>query len=80
MLKVSKQSKLASDEVIERASRFFGPGGEQLEETHRDACCISFQGGGGFVTVSVDDRGKKREVDVETREFDHQAERFLDEL
>ena len=77
MIKIAKQTRLASEEVIVRASKFFGRGGEGLEETERNPCCISFEGGGGYVSISIYDEEKPRMVDIETREFEHQAKQFL---
>ena len=80
MKKIATQTKLGPEEVIDRAAKFFGKGGEGLEETMRNSCCISFKGGGGFVSVSIYDEEKKRTVDVETREFEYPSKRFLEML
>ena len=80
MIKIAKQTRLASEEVMVRASKFFGQGGEGLEETERNPCCISFEGGGGYVSISIDDGEKHRLVNVETREFEYQAKQFLGKL
>jgi len=77
MILISKKSRLNPDEIIAKAGRYFGKGGEGLDETERGACCISFSGAGGFVTVSVSDEISQREVDVEAREFEYQAKQFL---
>lgn len=77
MLRISKESRLAPGEILSKASRFFGKGGEGLEETERGSCCISFAGAGGYVTVTVSEAGHRREVNVESREFEYQARQFL---
>ena len=77
MLRISKQSRLNTDEILIKASGYFGKGGEGLDETERGGCCISFSGVGGYVTVTVSEQANKREVDVETREFEYQAKQFL---
>ena len=77
MLRIAKQSRLNTDEIIAKASRYFGKGGEGLDETERGPCCISFSGGGGHVTVKVVEERNKREVEVESREFEYQAKKFL---
>ena len=77
MLRISKQSRLNTDEILTKASGYFGKGGEGLDETERGGCCISFSGVGGYVTVTVSEQANKREVDVETREFEYQAKQFL---
>jgi hypothetical protein len=80
MLKIAKQTGLVPEEIIDRALKFFGKGGEGLEEKERNPCCISFEGGGGYVSISIDDAEKHRLVDVETREFEYQAKQFLGKL
>ena len=77
MLRISKKSRLNTDEILAKASRYFGKGGEGLDETERGPCCISFSGVGGYVTVTVSEQTNQREVDVETREFEYQAKQFL---
>jgi hypothetical protein len=80
MIRVAKQTRLTPAEVIERASKFFGKGGEELKETQRNLCCISFEGVGGYISVSVVDEDSHRMVDVESREFEYQAKQFLTKL
>ena len=77
MLRISKPSRLNKDEILAKASGYFGKGGEGLDETERGGCCISFSGIGGYVTVTVCEQNSQREVDVETREFEYQAKQFL---
>jgi hypothetical protein len=77
MLHLSKQSQLTTSEILATASRYFGKGGQGLDETARGDCCISFSGVGGYVTVTVCEQANQREVDVETREFEYQAKHFL---
>jgi hypothetical protein len=80
MIRISKKSRLNPDEILAKASRYFGKGGEGLDETERGSCCISFSGVGGYVTVTVSEKTDQREVDVETREFEYQAKQFLGSL
>ena len=77
MLRISKQSRLNTDEIITKASGYFGKGGEGLDETERGGCCISFSGAGGYITVTVSEQTGQRKVEVETREFEYQAKQFL---
>jgi hypothetical protein len=80
MLRISKKIRMNTDEILGKASRYFGKGGEGLDETERSHCCISFSGAGGYVTVAVTEKANQREVDVETREFEYQAKQFLGSL
>ncbi len=77
MIRIARQTRLKPADIIKRASDFFGKGGEGLEEKERNPCCISFEGAGGYVAVSVVDEDKHRMVDVETREFEYQVKQFL---
>ena len=80
MLRIARQTRLNSADIIDRAAKFFGQDGEGLEEKERHLCCISFEGVGGYVTVAIVDENKHRVVDIETREFEYQAKRFLKAL
>lgn len=80
MLKIGKQTALSAEKIIARAARFFGKGGEELGETSRNPCCIFFEGAGGYVSISIVDAKSHRMVDVETREFEYQAKKFLETL
>ena len=80
MLHIAKQTRYSPADIVERAAKFFGEGGEGLKETERNPCCIYFEGVGGYVAVSVVDEAKHRTVDVETREFEYQAKHFLQKL
>lgn len=75
-MRYGTETKLSTSAVLDRVSEYFGEGGLGLAETSRDACCISLEGGGGDVTVTVTE-GDKTSVDVETREWDYQVEKFL---
>ena len=80
MIRISKQTKLHPHQIIAKAEHFFGKKGEGLVAKDRTPCCISFVGGGGFVSVSVVDEQKTRTVDIETREFDYPAMKFFQSL
>jgi hypothetical protein len=80
VIKIAKQTRSTPEEVIDRASKFFGNGGAVLEEKERNPCCISFEGGGGYVSISISDEEKQRVVEVESREYEYQVKRFLETL
>ena len=80
MIRIAKNTRLTPEEVIEKAARFFGSAGQGLAEKERSMCCISFEGGGGYVTVSVADGDGRRMVDVESREFEYQIKSFMNIL
>jgi hypothetical protein len=80
MIRLAKQTRLKPEEIIVRAVEFFGEKGEQLDERDRTPCGVYFEGGGGYVAISIVEESKKRSVDVETREFEYQAKDFLKTL
>jgi hypothetical protein len=80
MLRIAKHTRLKPAEIIAKVSRFFGKEGIGLEEKERNMCCISFESGGGYVAVSIVDENDRRTVDIETREFEYQAKKFLESL
>jgi hypothetical protein len=82
MLNMEKESKLEASDVIRSAVSFFGPDGLGLTVAKNEDCCASFNGGGGFVFVTVaqiEDR-KKTKVTVEGREWDEQIKNFMASL
>ncbi len=80
MIRISKKTRLKREQIIAKAEKFFGKKGESLVEKDRSPCCVSFEGGGGYVAITIIEEQKLRMVDVETREFDYQAKRFLEHL
>jgi len=79
---VSKESKQNAAKVLERAVDYFGPNGLGLDIMHRDATSVQLQGGGGHVVVRAQPQQAtgKTEVEVESREWEYDAERFLGEI
>ncbi len=77
MLKLSTESKLSPEEIIQRAIKFFGPEGYGLEVTDQSETGVSFTGGGGGVAVTAYIEGKKTTVDITSREWDYQTRQFL---
>ena len=80
MIRIAKNTRLTPEEILEKASGFFGSAGEGLEEKERGLCCISFEGAGGYETVSVAEEDEHRTVDVESREFEYQTKDFMNIL
>jgi len=81
MARYTKQSQWEPNEVLRRAEGFFGAGGLGLKVVERNECCLSFEGGGGHVTVTaVRCEPDHTEVDLETREWDYQVKKFMGKL
>ena len=80
MIRISKETRLASPEILDQAAAFFGEQGLGLEEKERNPCCIAFEGGGGYVSVNIAEADDDRTVDVETREWEYQVKKFMEKL
>ena len=80
MLKISALTKGTPEETIEKALEFFGPGGYGLKVSQRGSGCAYFIGGGGEIMITTCLQGKRTSVDIEAREWEHQAREFLRHL
>jgi hypothetical protein len=72
-------TSLTPQQVMERASAHFGPQGLGLENTSRDERCLVFEGGGGYVALTIQP-GDKTTVELETREWDRVVEQFMSQV
>ena len=77
MIRMEGKSKLAPEEVLSQAKKYFGKGGQGLELTEENASCLTFTGGGGYVTASVCVEGKRTKVDLVSQEWEYQVKEFL---
>jgi hypothetical protein len=80
MLKISKQTRLKPEQVLELAANYFGKNGLGLDEKEQNPCCIYFEGAGGYISINILEEDQQRGVEVESREWDYQAKRFLEEI
>jgi len=80
MLRIATQTKRPAAEVLDRAVAFFGPGAVGLELRDRAPDHVTFEGGGGFVTVDVVPERDARDVTVVTQEWEHDARRFIEQI
>jgi hypothetical protein len=78
MVVLEKKTKKKTDEVLRKAKLFFGSEGEGLVISSEGDCCITFEGSGGYVTVTVSGESVNTRIKVESREWDYQAKKFLD--
>jgi hypothetical protein len=77
MVRLGADSKLEPAEVLERAERYFGPGGLGLQVAERRTTRLVLEGGGGGVEVSAEPTATGSNVELESREWDNQARSFL---
>ncbi len=76
MLKLNVRTKRNPDEVVKKALEFFGSGSYGLRVTKQTDTCVSFEGGGGGITVTACTDDKGTSVDLETREWEYQVKEF----
>ncbi len=77
MLRIGKISPQSPQEILEKASAFFGPGGVGLDVLPRGPFTLVFTSGSGFVLVQAVPNQKGTDIDIQTREWDYDARRFL---
>ncbi len=81
MGRYSVQTKLSPEEVMEKAKAHFGEGGTGLEITEEGPCCLSFEGGGGFVSVTIDEEEAEAsgptDIELLTREWIFDVKQFM---
>jgi hypothetical protein len=77
MIHMEGKSGLAPEEVLGRAKKFFGKGGQGLDLTAENASCLTFTGGGGYVTASVCREGERTKIDLISQEWEFQVKEFL---
>ena len=80
MLSLEVKTKLPVEETVARAKKFFGKGGLGLEISEETGQCLSFEGGGGYVTATLCTEGEKTRVNLVTQEWDHQVKQFASGL
>jgi len=80
MLNLECKTALAPEEVLEELKRSFGKGGLGLEVKEENPLCITFEGGGGYITASLCEEKGRTRVDLATREWDYQVKQFASKL
>ena len=80
MLSLECKTRLAPDKVLEELKRSFGKSGLGLEVQEETPQCITFRGGGGYVTATLCEEKGKTRVDLVTQEWDYQVKQFASKL
>jgi hypothetical protein len=79
MLSVEYRSRLKPEEIIIRLKDYFGRG-LGLELTDEKPGCLTFEGGGGFVTATLCEEKNRTKLDIMTREWERQVQEFISRL
>ena len=82
MIRMGKESKFTSAEVVDRAVAFFGPSKLGMKVSDQGDCCARFEGAGGYVFVQTADTDDKdgSNVTVEGRQWEYQIRQFMREI
>ncbi|MBM3302826.1 MAG: hypothetical protein FJY85_23120 [Deltaproteobacteria bacterium] len=80
MLRLERISKLTPEEVIKEVKRSFGEGGLGLTLKEDAPGCVTFEGGGGYVTANVCQEATGTRVDLVTQEWDYHVKQFAAKL
>ena len=80
MIHMERESKLAPKEILERAKNFFGKQGHGLELSEESASCLTFAGGGGYVTATVCQEEGQTKIDMVSQEWEYQVKEFLSQI
>ena len=80
MLNISRKTSLSSEEIKQKTKDFFGPKGLKLELTEEESDCLTFIGGGGYVTATIRPEEGKNIVEIVTNEWEYQVKEFISYL
>ena len=80
MLNISGKTKFSPGQIEQKVMTFFGPKGLNLALAKKDPDHMTFEGGGGYVDITICEEDKQNRVDIVTQEWDYQVKKFLSEL
>lgn len=81
MLRLSVDTKLTPQQVLDRASKYFGQRGLTLGAEQPSAGGVVYTGAGGYVSIWAGGvEGDLTEVILETREWEYDARHFAEML
>jgi len=75
MLKLEVTTRLSEEQLKQRTKAFFKDD-LGLNITAEASDCVTFAGGGGYVTASFSRDQEATRVELETREWEEQAKQF----
>ena len=80
MLNIETKTKLSEAEAIDKVKRFFGKGGLGMDLKEDSPNCLSFEGGGGYVTATICQEEDQIRIDLVTQEWEYQVKEFSAQL
>jgi len=80
MIVVSFETEKGQKAILDKAIKFFVDA-VGLKITKRNSCCVFFESEqSGYVKVTLSQKDEKFEVDVESKEFEYWAKKFVREF
>lgn len=79
MRRYAVKTVLTSQEAMEKAQAYFGPGGKGLTITSQYKRALRFEGGNGFVALTVKANSPTL-LEIETREWEKAVDQFIAQL
>jgi hypothetical protein len=80
MLNLERKTKLSQEDVLQKLKQFFGKGGLGLELSDEKPQCLTFIGGGGYVTATLCSEEDRTRVNLVTQEWDYDVKEFASRL
>ncbi len=80
MINMERKTRLAPEKVIGRLKKFFGQGGQGLDLTEEKGPCLTFSGGGGYVSATVCTEEGKTKINLVSQEWENQVREFMKTL
>ncbi len=75
IIRMSFKTSLKTEEIIDSAEQFFRNVGLKVKE--KGYCCINFEGGGGYINVTISNNDAT-EVELVGREWEYQIKKFAE--
>jgi hypothetical protein len=76
MISLEVRTRLSEEDAVKRIKEFFGKEGQGLMLTEEAPGCLSFQGGGGYVTAHLSAEGGGTMISLLTQEWEFQVKDF----
>ena len=76
MLNLEIKTKLSPEDAAAQVKRFFGVGGQGLHLCEEKEGCLTFEGGGGYVTAQIAADKVGTRIDLLSQEWDYQVKEF----
>ena len=76
MLNLEIKTEQKAENVIQKLKEYFGDGGLGLELTSDTPQCLTFEGGGGYITATLCLEDALTRVELVTQEWDYHVKQF----